>query len=172
MSKLVLPSIKYKKSYYQFLDESIKDGRISKGKVDKIKSTNFSEYIKSVKDLSKGVGVEKGFVPVTEYWLIDNDVFIGNFVVRHKLNKKLMSTGGGVGYTIRPSKRGKGYGKEVLKFGLKKVKRLGFNKVLITCDKDNTASKKIIEANGGVFKNEVFEKGMRVPKLRYWVKLN
>jgi predicted acetyltransferase len=35
--------------------------------------------------------------------------------------------------------------------------------VLVTCDVDNTASRRVIEAAGGLFQDQ------RGPKLRYWV---
>jgi predicted acetyltransferase len=37
------------------------------------------------------------------------------------------------------------------------------------CDKDNVASARTIEKNGGVLENEVLDDG--VPVLRYWIKL-
>ena len=56
---------------------------------------------------------------------------------------------------IRPSKRNQGYGKKILQLALLKAKALGINKVLITCDETNIASKKIIEASDGVFENSI-----------------
>jgi len=41
--------------------------------------------------------------------------------------------------------------------------KLGIESALITCDTDNLGSRKIIEANGGVFSDE------RQGKLRFWV---
>ena len=41
--------------------------------------------------------------------------------------------------------------------------KLGIDPVLVTCDDDNTASRKVIEANGGVFEDQ------RGVKLRYWI---
>jgi predicted acetyltransferase len=39
---------------------------------------------------------------------------------------------------------------------------LGIDPVLITCDEDNTGSRKVIEANGGVLED------IRHGKLRFW----
>lgn len=43
------------------------------------------------------------------------------------------------------------------------ARSLGIDPALITCDEDNTASRKVIEANGGILGDE------RGGKLRYWV---
>jgi predicted acetyltransferase len=44
------------------------------------------------------------------------------------------------------------------------AKRLGIDDVLITCDADNVASRRVIEANRGRFDAE------RGGKLRFWVR--
>ena len=40
---------------------------------------------------------------------------------------------------------------------------LGISSVLVTCDVDNVASTKVIQANGGVLENELDG------KLRFWI---
>ena len=172
MLKLVLPKVKYKNEFYKFVKELEKEKQISKKDVKKIMSFEFSDYVRKVKGQAKGLNLKKDYVPQTEFWLIDNNVLIGNLTIRHKLNKTLKNIGGHIGYTIRLLKRRKGYGKEILRLGLLKAKKINLKKVLITCDKDNISSKKIIEANGGKLQNEFFEKGMKIPKLRYWININ
>lgn len=56
-----------------------------------------------------------------------------------------------IGYSIRPSERGKGYAKEQLRLGLEKARELGLEKVRLICRDINTASNKTILANGGVY---------------------
>lgn len=129
----------------------------------------FDDYVERIKGFSKGVRMQAGYVPESTYWLVEGDEYIGRVSIRHELNDKLFKIGGHIGYDIRPSKRLRGYGTEILRLGLEKAKELGIKKVLITCDKDNIASKKIIESNGGVFENE-YETGDGEPnKLRYWI---
>jgi len=43
-------------------------------------------------------------------------------------------------------------------------RQLGIDRVLVTCDATNTASRKVIEANGGEFEVR------RGVKLRYWIR--
>lgn len=58
--------------------------------------------------------------------------------------------GGHIGYDIRPSARGHGYGTLIIKLGLAQAKAIGLTKALVTCDPTNLASKKIIEKNGEI----------------------
>ena len=49
--------------------------------------------------------------------------------------------------------------------------KLGLKKALVTCDKTNIASAKIIEKNGGVLENEIFVDEQAGWKKRYWINL-
>ena len=54
-------------------------------------------------------------------------------------------------------------------FGLEECRKLGLERVLITCDKENIASAKTILSCGGVLENEIPEEG-RITQ-RYWIAL-
>ena len=56
-----------------------------------------------------------------------------------------------IGYSVRPSERGKGYAKEQLRLVLEKAKKLGLPSVRVICRDSNIGSVKTILANGGVF---------------------
>ena len=56
-----------------------------------------------------------------------------------------MTFGGLIGYSIRPSQRGKGYASEMLKLALEKFANTSIDNILITCKDFNLASKKVIE---------------------------
>ena len=53
-----------------------------------------------------------------------------------------------------------------------KAKESGYEEILITCDKNNTASKKIIEKNGGVFIEEYHWEEKGLDNLSYKIYLN
>jgi predicted acetyltransferase len=173
--ELVLPSEKYKddfiqavKEYHSVDSQDRKD--IYALKVEDLEK-DFASYVKLLHDRAEGRNLPEGYVPDTTYWLIDNGKFIGRVSFRHTLTESLRKVGGHIGYDIRPSKRNKGYGKKMLALALQKARQLGLHKVLITCDETNIASKKIIEANGGVFENAL-EIPNEPKKLRYWITLN
>jgi predicted acetyltransferase len=108
-------------------------------------------------------------VPAHTYFLVCNNKRIfGAINIRHCLNEYLFQFGGHIGYGIRPSERGKGYASLMLGMALPIAKKLGIDEVLVTCDKNNTASAKTIIKNGGILENEVMEEEEIVQ--RYWIR--
>jgi len=112
-----------------------------------------------------------GVVPYEDFWLMEDDSWIGLLTLRLRLTEELLHAGGHIGYVIRPSKRRCGYGTALLRLGLDKACERGLSRVLLTCDETNTGSRKIIEANGGQFENAVVVEGQADKKLRYWMSL-
>lgn len=103
--------------------------------------------------------------------MIDNkNQILGVIRVRKELNSEyLRNIGGHIGYDIAPSNRRNGYGTNILKKGLEKVKLMGINAVLITCKSDNQASARIIEKNGGIFDSEILDSESGKIFRRYWI---
>jgi predicted acetyltransferase len=116
-------------------------------------------------------GTQVPRVPATLLWLVEGNSFIGAVNIRHQLNEHLEKYGGHIGYGVRPSQRGGGYGRLILKLALRYAKNnLGLNKVLLTCDDSNIGSRRVIEYNQGELfdrRPHPFKKGAL--SLRYWV---
>lgn len=172
MIKLVVPSVEYKDSYINAVIEfqKEKDSKISGYQELSIKDleVDFEGHIKKLLNLSQNYDIPKGFVPTTVFWIVKGRKFIGRVQIRHVLDEYFFKYGGHIGYNVRPSERRKGYGTKALELGLIEAKKLGIQKVLVTCDNNNLPSKKIIEANGGVFENAVEISPTLPLKLRYW----
>ena len=98
----------------------------------------------------------------------DNRI-VGMIDLRHRLNDFLAEYGGHIGYSVRPEERRKGYAKAMLRMVLKEAKARGLQRVLITCDEDNVASARTIEANGGMFERKASLDGGVLR--RYWIEL-
>ena len=115
---------------------------------------DFEQVQKKFHDRTLETVREKGFVPATLFFLVDDfGKIFGALDLRHELNEYLALCGGHIGYGVRPSERGRGFGKKQLKLGLLKAKELGIEKVLVTCGEENIMSAKTIEACGGIYEN-------------------
>lgn len=110
-------------------------------------------------------------MPDTTLFCLDKDrnIFVGAVNIRHYLNEYLLQCGGHIGDGIRPSERRKGYATAMIGLALKECKKLGIDKVLICCDKENIGSAKSIQKNGGVLENEIEKDG--TIEQRYWISL-
>ncbi len=132
--------------------------------------TDFEGYLSTYDDLSRGIGVEKGWAPTSSFWLIDErEEMIGAIRIRHHVNSTELEAAGHIGYEIRSDSQGRGYGKILLRLGLDQAKKMGLSEVLITCDADNGASKRLIESVGGVFLKELPDPDSGEPVLQYRV---
>jgi predicted acetyltransferase len=103
-----------------------------------------------------------GHVPSTTLWWTDGAEYLGRLSIRHRLTERLLEIGGHIGYDVRPTGRRRGHATAMLAAALPMAHSLGIDPVLITCDTDNTGSRKVIEVNGGVLEDE------RNGKLRFW----
>lgn len=88
---------------------------------------------------------------------------VGRVSIRFELNDYLRREGGHIGYGVRPGFRKRGYATEILRQALVVVRAEGVDRVLVTCDDDNEASARVIQANGGV--EEPGSGGVR----RFWI---
>jgi predicted acetyltransferase len=167
--RLIEPSKEFEESWHEALAEFQAEGR--KGFWNREKEpTSLEDYILLTSQNSKGENVPEGWVPSSTFWLIDNGEFVGHTNLRHTLNESLKEIGGHIGYYIRPSARGKGYGTKILELALIEAKKLGIQKVLVSCNEDNLASKRVIEKNKGLLQDRIAKDGE--PFLRFWIDLS
>jgi len=170
---LVLSNIKYKNEYLEFIEKCYKD--IIETCFDSLIPLSNTETvendIKKLNDMHVGKGLPDNWVPASTYWLMkNNNRIIGTINIRHKLNENLEFRGGHISYYIRPFERNRGYGTKMLSLALEHCRNLGIERVLITCNKDNMPSAKIIRNNGGIFYSEGVD-DMQIIH-RYWIKMS
>jgi len=124
----------------------------------------YEEWLESNQNHEMGINLPEGWVPDIQFVSFDDvGVALGFLNLRLRLNEGLLNYAGHIGYSIRPSERGKGYAKESLQQGLQITKKKNIKRVLGTCSTENPASRAVILANGGVYED------VRNGTERYWI---
>lgn len=169
--KLVKPQITHIRLIESYRDEFIENQEVICGSSELEKYDNINDWLIRIKNNSDEQTVMKGLVPESIFILLSEDekIMIGIIDIRHRLNEYLLNFGGHIGYSIRKSCRMNGYASEMLKLTLNECIKLGLEKVLITCDKDNIGSAKVIKNNGGILENEVITEDNKEIVQRYWI---
>lgn len=125
-------------------------------------------YVDLVHGWEHGRALPEGFVANADLVAEVDGVVVGRSSLRFELNDFLRTLGGHIGYAVRPQFRGRGYAKEILRQSIDLLRARGVSPILVTCDDDNPASARVIEANGGVLESVV--PGVAdTPKRRYWL---
>lgn len=143
------------------------DGAFTHGEV----GSDFAAFVRKLEDEAKGIGLPDGYVPQSTYWLVRGGRILGTSHLRHRLTEALRDFGGHIGYAVRPSERRKGYGTRLLALTLDKARALGLDRVLVTCDRDNIASARVIQHSGGRLDSESPSPHTGTMKQRYWIDL-
>lgn len=164
---LVPPSAEYEASYLAAVREFRAEGRGKELYDDAEK--DFPAFVERVSNWAAGKDLQPGKIPESVYWLVDGGRYVGAVAIRHYLTEALVKRGGHIGYEIRPSERKRGYGSAILRLALPKARALGIDRVLLTCDETNAASRKIIEKNGGILENKVQNSEGGPDTLRFWI---
>lgn len=118
----------------------------------------FTTYVERVLAERLETGIRPGFVPMTTLWWADGDEFIGRLAIRLRLTPALSETGGHIGYDVRPSARRQGHATAILAAALPVARSLGLIELLLMVDDTNTASRRVIETNGGRYIDQVADK--------------
>ena len=120
----------------------------------------------------KEKGLVPGQSPSFHYWAVDGGRFIGEFQLRTEFTEKVMQDIGSVGYAVRTSEWGKGYGTEILRQGLVIAADHGMDRVLLTINDRNAVSVHICEKLGGRLEDTIDAfneaEGRHILR-RYWI---
>jgi predicted acetyltransferase len=129
---------------------------------------DFSKWVALLAERRLGKNLAPGWVPASFELAIVETRVAGRLSVRHALNDFLLQQGGHIGYGVLPAFRGRGIGKRMLQRGFELTTALGIQRVLVTCDDNNAASRRIIEGAGGVYESSYGGADVKVPIRRYW----
>lgn len=174
-SKLVKPSVEYKDSYLEALREFHAEKRYEFLDVQDT-GADFEQF---VNDLNEGKRhlhlpfadwVEP--VPETVLWLVKDGEYIGAINIRHRLNWHLEKWGGHINFIIRPSMRGKGFGKKILQKAIPYAAHFGIDRALVTVDPANRYGLRTAEFAGAKFSDETTATDKFPARRRYWLDCN
>lgn len=166
--RLVKASEKYRSQISDMMEEWNSFGeKIVPYAIRRLDYRDFENYCNNLesKDGSSAL------VPDSTFFCFDSDrnIMVGAVNIRRYLNESLLLNGGHIGDGVRPSERRKGIATKMIALALDECRKLGIEKVLMVCDKENIGSAKSIINNGGVLENEVEVDG--VIEQRYWIDL-
>ena len=166
--KLVKLERKYRRHLEEMLEEWYGSGeKIVPYSIRRLDYRDFEHYLQNLEIQDDSPGI----VPDSTFFCLDEtqDIFVGAVNIRHFLNEALLLNGGHIGDGVRPSQRRKGIATAMIALALEECRKLGLDRVLMVCDKENIGSAKSIQKNGGILENEVVVNG--VIEQRYWIDL-
>lgn len=115
-----------------------------------VSRSDFVGALYGMLEAAKGIGLPEGYVPETTLFIWKDFELIGQAKVRHYLTDSLKTGSGHIGYWIAPQFRGKGYGTEALRLVLEYAENVvPEDEFYLRANKDNGASVRIMEKNGG-----------------------
>ncbi len=137
---------------------------------EKLKDLDFELWLEEQIANETDENLPEDFSPQTVYLAVnERDNIIGMTTLRWKEVPALVKYGGYIGYSIRPSQRGKGYARQILMLALDKMWEQGRNRVLVCCKDFNTPSKSTIESCGGKYDSTYYNAIDGYNHLRYWI---
>ena len=173
--RLEQPSINHKQLYNDMMDEWEKYGGRLNPLALKRDNVTYEKWLSWIEEDRYEKTCPKGSVPQELYFLIknenDKEYIVGAVTIRKIFIDKLGHNGSSFAYGIRPSERQKGYGKMILRLAIEKAYEIYlYKEFILTCDKSNIESSKVIEANGGVLESEKIDQNGNII-LKYIIRL-
>ena len=170
--RLIVPDESYREQIWEYRTRFMETGEDNGGCGSLLECDTFEAWLRETRAHNDPATCPEGRVPSDLYLAVrtaDNRL-VGMIDLRHHIDHPILGTWGGhIGYSVHPEERRKGYATRMLQMNLDNARRLGMEKVLVTCDEDNTASERTILKNGGVYETMVPVDDRMVK--RFWIEL-
>src|SRR5262245_48615376 len=144
MPELILPTVDLHASWLEARDEwglgTHQDGSGLHESDDVESADGFAAWVERLhRQSDPTTPVEEGRVHATYWWIVEDGSYLGAISLRHELNDFLFRAGGHIGYGIRPSARRRSLATFAVATVLDEARKLGLERVLITCNDANVA---------------------------------
>ena len=160
------PTLADKETVLEMMAEFEKSQSAHDGGFWDTENFSYEEWLDSNQNQEMGINLPEGWVPAIQLVAFsEKGQAVGFLNLRLRLSNFLLEEGDHIGYSIRPSERGKSYAKETLSQGLQVAKEKNIKKALVTCSVNNPASRAAILANGGLIED------VRNGVERYWIEV-
>lgn len=150
---LVRPTLELKEKALSYREEHYRHGeKVIYGSELFDKTESYEEWLSAVTQNADPETVNENWVVTDTFFAVrqSDGRIIGIIDLRHTLNEFLKDLGN-CGYSVRPSERKKGYATEMLRQLIRVAKEAEMNELHISVEKENMASVKVIQKNGGVY---------------------
>lgn len=173
--KLVFPTIAYKEKAMDYIREFREYGSEvnGSGSLDRyLEEATYEDWLQKLIDYMDIANIPAPKVPSLTYFYVreEDDCIVGMCNIRLALNDFLRKEAGHIGYSVRPTERCKHYATNMLADAMKVCDRVGIEEVLVTCDKENPASAKVITNNGGKLVDEYYSEFFEETIQRYVIR--
>ena len=169
--KLILPSAEYAEEIRAYRQAFLDAGDSMDGAGPVRRTEDPLEWLKICEAYRHPETVPEGMVQATQFIYVreSDQRLVGMLQVRHYFNEYLEKYAGHIGYSVRPDERRKGYATAMLRQVLPFCRKIGLDRVLISCLVENEGSRRTILANGGVYESTVHLPDKNVDLQRYWI---
>lgn len=138
--ELIHPTSKYLDSFRALITDQALHGR--RRVVDPDFDASDSVLIEHLRTLDQ-----------TDFWWLVNHEIVGRIRLREPASGDFYESHGDVGYDMSPRFENQGHATKMLQALLIEAKNKNRKHLLITCHFSNLASKRVMEKNGGVFRD-------------------
>ena len=157
---IVLAEMKHLDFYEDFLLECFNSG------IKKYESAliDVKSYLRILILNAQGEELSEGSPQTSTYFCIQNNEIIGAIRYRHSSNEYIERVIGHVGYETKPTARGKGVAQVMLNWVQQNILSTS---IIVTCEIDNVASRKVIERCNAVYLNQLYSPEKNAEVLRF-----
>lgn len=108
---------------------------------------------------SRGEGLKENWSLCHTRFAVLAGTLLGVYNIRHLASSDLDRTASHVGYSVRPSARGQGIATVMLADAQRMAHEYQLRHLILTCDQQNSPSRRVIEKRGGLLVDQYPENG-------------